>query len=308
MPPRSTLKYDLALLFAVLVWGINFVVIKAALGVMHPHVLNALRFLVSALVLGALYVWRQRRAGDPLLAPLRRHGRVLFGLGMLGFFFYQLSFIIGADLTTAGNAALIMASAPLWTAVFGHFARLEELRGGAWMGLLATFAGAALIVVGGTRSIDFSDETFVGNLLMVGAALLWGAYTAFSRPMTRRVTPTAVTFLGLLMALPFLLALSVPYVGDVEWERVTGWIWVAIVFSGGLSIGLAVVIWNAAVKHVGPSQTAVYGNLVPVVALISGALFLNEHIGPAQIGGGALILGGLLLIRRFRSIEPPRTA
>jgi drug/metabolite transporter (DMT)-like permease len=115
----------------------------------------------------------------------------------------------------------------------------------------------------------------------------------------------SISFLGLLFALPFLIALGIPELDTIVWKQVNYWVWIAILFSGGLSTGLAVAIWNAAIKAVGPSQTAVYGNLVPVIALISGYVLLGETITGVQITGGVLILGGLLLMRRSRQ---PRMA
>lgn len=297
---RTDLKSDLSLLFVVLVWGINFVVLKAALDAMPPHALNVFRFTVSVLVLGALYAARQRREGEPFAAPLRRYVWPIAGLGLLSFFFYQLCFIIGVDHTTAGNAALIMASAPLWTAVFGHVLRLDFINGAAWLGLGVTFAGAAVIVVGGAKAIDFSNATFFGNVMMLGGAVLWGAYTALTKPMAKRVSPIGLSFLGLVFAFPLLVGVGVLDFDEVAWAQIDAWVWVAIVFSGGLSTGLAVALWNAAIKQVGPSQTAAYGNLVPVVALVSGVLFLGESVTIIQLLGGALILGGLFLTRRQR--------
>ncbi|MDX1546486.1 MAG: DMT family transporter [Rhodothermales bacterium] len=307
MSRQDTLRYDLGLLFAVLVWGVNFAVIKAALAVMPPHALNLFRFLVSAVVLGGLYAVLQRRDGAPLAAPLRTHRWPLIGLGLLGFFLYQLCFIVGVDHTTAGSAALIMASAPLWTALIGHLRGYEFLTAGAWVGLLGSLAGAAVVVVGGARAIDFSDATFVGNVLMTVAALCWGAYTAFSKPLSRAVRPTGITFYGLLVALPLLIAVGLTEMDAVVWAEVDAWVWGAILFSGGLSTGLAVAIWNGAVKNVGASQTAVFGNLVPVVGLVSGVLFLGESVTAAQGAGGALILGGLVLMRRARRPAPAVT-
>lgn len=298
--PRAPWTYDVALLFAVLVWGVNFAVLKAVLDVMPPHALNVLRFMVSLVVLGGLYVVFQRRAGAPLAAPLRRFAGPLFGLGLLGFFVYQVSFIIGVDHTTAGNAALIMASAPIWTALIGHVAGSEYLSTGAWLGLLLSLAGAAVIVVGGAEVLDLSDDTLVGNLLMVAAAACWGAYTAFSKPLSRHVSPTAISFFGLAFALPLLLGVGLPAMDEVAWERTGVLVWAALVFSGGLSTGLAVVIWNAAVRQVGAAQTAIYGNLVPVVGLASGVILLGESVRWAQLAGGALIVGGVVLMRRAR--------
>jgi len=298
-------KNDLALLFTILVWGFNFPVIKATLAVMHPHAMNVFRLSVSALALGILHYARQRHREETFFAPLRTHGWQIIGLGLLGYLCYQFCFIVGVNNTTAGSAALIMASSPLWTAVFGHVFRFDVLRRTAWVGLLITLAGAAVIVGGGARAIDFGDASFFGNLLMLAGAVFWGAYTAFSKPLSRHITPLGITFLGLLFALPFLYALGLPYMSTIQWGNVDGWVWSAILFSGGLSTGIAIVLWNQAVKHVGPALTAVFGNLVPVVALFSGMWLLDETVTPVQLAGGALILGGLFVIRRTRQPVVP---
>lgn len=305
MPRSSETKSDLALLFTVLVWGFNFPILKAALAVMPPHAMNVFRLSVSALALGGLYVAQQRKAGASFFAPFRTHGWPIFGMGLLGFLLYQYCFIVGIDKTTAGSAALIMASSPLWTAVFGHVFRFDFLRPAAWLGLLTTLMGAVIIVLGSAEEIDFSNAAFLGNVIIVAAAVFWGAYTAFNKPLSRHVTPVSISFLGLLVALPFLYALGLPYFDDVVWDGITVWIWLAIIFSGGLSTGIAVALWNTAVKQVGPSNTAAYGNLVPLIALFSSAVFLGERIALAQLAGGAFILGGLVIMRRHRL---PRTS
>ena len=302
MARSADLKQDLSLVLVTLIWGFNFPIIKIVLEVMHPHAMNVFRLWAAALALGIVHYVYQKRAGASFFAPLRTHGWPLLGLGLVGYLFYQLAFIIGVNNTTAGSAALLLSSAPLWTAIFGNIFGFDALRPLAWLGLLAALAGAVVIVLGSTKTIDFSNATFFGNAVMLIAAIFWGAYTAFSKPLTRHITPAAITFLGLLYALPFLTGLGVFYFDTVEWDQLNGWIWLAIIFSGSLSTGLTVVVWNAAVKRVGPSQTAVYGNLVPVVALFSGAWLLGESITFVQIAGGLLILGGLFLMRRARRL------
>lgn len=297
---RSSLKYDLALGFVVCVWGVNFAVIKAALAVMHPHVMNVFRFLVSFVVLGGLYAWHQRSTPTSFFAPIRAGGIQLAAMGILGYFLYQFCFIVGVDNTTAGSAALIMASAPLSTAVVGRIWGLERLQVRTWGGLLAMAIGVLVIVLGGTKTVTFGPTTLFGNVLMAGAALLWGTYTAFSKPISNEHAPISIAFFGLMFALPLLIGISVPYFETIAWSEVTVWIWLAILFSGGLSTGLAMAIWNTAVKQVGASQTAAYGNVTPVVGLLSGILLLGEPFSWTQGLGGLLILAGLLIVRRYR--------
>ena len=68
--------------------------------------------------------------------------------------------------------------------------------------------------------------------------------------------------------------------------------------SGGLSTGIAYLLWNLAVHHVGPSQTAIFSNLVPFVALLAAFVLLGDPITLLQLAGGVLIIGGLVLMRR----------
>src|SRR5690606_29623894 len=90
MPPPRSGRPDLALLITVLIWGLNFPIIKVALGPMPPFVVNALRFSVSAAVLGALYAVKARGRAGGFWEPMRAHGRTIIGLGLLGYVTYQL--------------------------------------------------------------------------------------------------------------------------------------------------------------------------------------------------------------------------
>ena len=296
----STTKSDAALLFVVVVWGINFPVLKAALSVMHPHVINIFRFVVSAAALGGLYAIQQQATSfKDFWKPLRSHAWQIAALGLLGYVIYQLCFIIGVNNTTSGSAALIMTSSPLWTALLGRIAGYERLAMRAWLGLGISLIGTIIVVLAASSDVALGGSLY-GNLIMLAGAVLWGAYTAFNKSVVHDVSPTGATFFGILVALPFLIGIGIPYLDTVEWSRVTWWVWAAIVFSGGLSTGIAFAIWTTAVKNVGASNTAVYSNLVPFVALLGGVLFLDEAVTWAQLAGGVLIIGGLVMMRRVR--------
>jgi drug/metabolite transporter (DMT)-like permease len=291
---------DASLLLAVVIWGLNFPILKAALEVMHPHAINVFRFTISTAVLGIVYARRRRGSGDGFFAPLREHPWMIAGLGILGFVLYQLFFIIGVANTAAGTAALIMASAPVWTAFAGATFRTEFLRPLAWIGLAVSLGGTAIVVMGGVSGL--APGTLFGNVLMLGAALFWGLYTALSRPALRMVSPIGLSFFGLLVGLPILWAIGMPYILTTDLASVDLWVWLAIIYSGALSTGIAVIFWNSAIREVGASQTAVYNNLVPFVALLFSFLILSEPVTVVQIVGGGLIVGGLVLMRRVRSV------
>jgi drug/metabolite transporter (DMT)-like permease len=305
MPFSRSQRSDLALLLVVFIWGINFPIIKLALEPMPPYVVNAFRFAVSAVVLGAIHGWRTRDEPGGFFAPVREHGWTVVGLGMLGYVLYQWCFIVGVDATSAGSAALIISSSPVWTAVIARVIGMEILPFGAWGGLALSLAGTALVILAGHASPDFANDTLFGNGLMLLGAILWAAYTVFSRPVLKAgVSATGLAFFGILVSLPVLWGLGLSEIGQVDWAAVDATVWLALLFSGGLSTGLAYALWNTAVQRVGPSQTAIYNNLVPVFALSSGVVLIGEGVTVYQLLGGALILGGLFLMRRARRRVP----
>ena len=291
---------DLLLLLVVLVWGLDFSVLKWALAVMHPHVANALRFAVSAGVLGAVYGVRCWWTGTSFFGPIRANWQAVIPLGLLGFGAHQSAFVVGLNHTTAGSAALIMATNPLWTAVLGWALGTEPLGRGGWGGLLVALTGAGLVIAAGATSGAVGSGTLFGNGMMLVAAMLWGGYTALAKQLVDQASILATTFFGVLAALPVLFAVGVVYEPTVAWGAVDRWVVGALLFSGGLVVGLMFVLWNQGVRRVGSSNTAVYYYLVPVVALIAGVVILGEPITLLQVTGGGLIIGGLVLVRRAR--------
>ncbi|MFB6219195.1 MAG: DUF502 domain-containing protein [Halobacteriaceae archaeon] len=198
------------------------------------------------------------------VASVRRRAWRVAGLGVVGYFLFPVAFLLGVDGTTAGNAALIMASAPLWTDAISRLAGLEVLGRRAWAGLLVAAAGTAVVVVGSAPRLALSSDVLVGNAFMLAAAALWGAYTVFNRSVLEDVEPLAFTLFGLLAALPLLHALALPGYLSLRAGAVGAAVWAGIAYAGTLATGLAFVWWNTSVKAVGPSRTGAYNNLVPL--------------------------------------------
>ena len=296
----SNYRHDLSLLGVVLIWGLNFPILKVVLRDMDPHVLNLFRLWISVFALGLMHLAHQRRAAQPFFAPMRAHFWKLCVLGIIGYFLYQVCFIEGLFRTTTGSAALIIATAPVWTAVLASRLRIEVIRPAEWLGIGATIAGAAIIIAGGREAVQFGAETHKGNLIMVLASICFGTYTTLCKPLTRSVNPSGIALMALLFALPFLSVVGLSNLHRVNWEALTGWHWAVIVYSGSLSTGVTIALWNNAVRAVGAAHTSVYANLVPVIALLLGATLLGEPVTGLQILGGGFILGGLYFVRRQR--------
>lgn len=294
-PPLYRYRYELALLATVVIWGANVPFLKIALREVSTAEANAIRFTFGTAALGLLAIRELRRTGRSFVEVLRRHGRALAGLGLIGYFLYQEAFIFSLSKTSSASAALLMATAPLWTALFSHFGGLQRLRGAGWGGLLVALLGTALVA---TARHATGHDSALGNGVMLLAALAWSIYTTLNGRMKRLVPPGTSAFVGMLVALPCLYLVSALTPGWRPLMSLSTEAWLTLIFSGTFSVGLTFAVWNAAIAHVGPTTTAAFGYLSPLVAALVGFMLLGEPITRYHVIGGVLLLGGLIWMRR----------
>lgn len=291
--PRPDRATDVGLLVLTLVWGMNFAVVKGALVVIPPMAFNALRFPLAALT-----VYLVLRFRGPLVLPERRDWLRILVLGLAGNGIYQLLFIQGLDRTTAGNTALLLATVPVWAALLAAVTREGTLDRWVAGGIVATLGGMLLVVLGGPAELSLGGETLVGDLMAVGAAVLWASYTVGSRGLILRYGSVAVTAWTLWSGTVMLILLGIPELMTLPWAEVpllAGW--GAVVFAGVLALGLSYLLWYRGVHRLGSARTATYANLVPVVALLTAWIVLGEIPTAVQIVGAGIILAGIVLAR-----------
>jgi drug/metabolite transporter (DMT)-like permease len=275
----------------VLVWSANFVVVKAVIGVLGPLTFTTARYGVAALTLFLLMRWRFGEVRRPRGYTLR-----LLALGMLGFGAYQVLWTVGLTRITAGDSALIIAAAPVATALLAGAVGLDRLTAPKLAGALTAFAGVAIVIgFGAGLSLGAS---LVGDALTLAAALLWATYTVIGTRVLRHVDPltaTAWTVLGgLLLLVPFgIVDFLVAPPASFPPAAIAG-----IVYSGALAAGVANVLVFNAIRLIGPTRASAMQLLVPAGAVALGALLLGEPVGPAQVLGGLVIVLGVALTRR----------
>lgn len=291
---------DAGLLAIVLIWGFNFPIMKAALDQVPPLAFNALRFPMAAATLAVLLRLQGRR-----LVPRRRDWGKVALLGGLGHVVFQICFIYSLDLTLTGNAALLLATSPVWVVLLGTAMGRERFNPWALWGSLITLGGMALLIAGGSGDSEggggpTGGGNRFGDLLMVGAAASWALYTVLGRRAVKRHGALEVTGWATWAGAPLIVAAGMPDLWRLGLGSVTPAAWAAAAYAGVLAVAVAYFLWYRAVGAIGQSRTAVYQNLVPVVALAAAWLWLDETLGSAQWAGAAVILAGLLVARRKR--------
>jgi drug/metabolite transporter (DMT)-like permease len=289
--PSRLGAFDAAMLTVVLIWGCNFSVTKGAFGELPPLAFTAVRFAAATALL--LPLTRRLEGGGPL--PRGSLGR-LVALGVVGNTLYQLGFVLGLARTTASNSALLLSSMPAVVAVLAGMLGVERVTRRVGWGIAVASAGVALVVA--ASGVGFSDATLTGDLLTLGAVLCWAAYTLGLRTLPPGVTPLRVTAVTTAAGTPGLLLAGVPELAATDLAAVGVRAWGALAYSTYLSLVVAYLLWNRSVKAVGPSRTAAYMCLTPLVAVAAAWLLLGEVPVPRQGAGAALIIAGVWLTRQ----------
>ena len=301
-PDRSGLAVEASLLLTAVVWGLNFPVLKVALRELSPLVVNAVRFPLAALVVAVLLRAQGRR-----LIPRHRDWPQVVALGVLGHFAYQLCFVYGLSWTLAGNAALLMATTPVWVVCLAGLLREERFSLRALCGALVTLAGTVVLVVngaGGEAGAAGAGATLRGELVVLAGVIIWAAYTVLIGRSVKRHGALEVTGWTFWAASPFIFLAGVPSMWTGDLGSVSAGAWAAVAYSGILTVGLGYFAWYRAVGAIGQSRTAIYANFVPVVTFAGAWLWLGESPTAAQLGGTVVVLAGLAVARRGRGARP----
>ena len=281
---------DLSLIGMALIWGVNFSVVKYGTSLVDPLAYNGLRVAIAAVVLIAIVLV----VGAPL--PSRRTMLALLGLGALGNGVYQFFFVEGIARTSASDTALVVAASPALIALIGRVRGVERVSRRGVAGIILSIAGIALVVYGSARQVS-GRSSLIGDLLVLCGALSWSVYTVFLKPYTERVPGfqlAAITMMG--GAVP-LLVMAAPAMIRANWSGVPLGGWVAVLYSGVGALVIAYYFWYRGVRVIGPTRTAMYTNLQPVIAVLVAWMMLGETPTSWQGIGAACIMGGLLLTR-----------
>jgi len=273
-----------------LIWGVNFIVVKAAMRDIPPLAFNSLRYAVATVTLMAVF----RFSGARL--PERADVARFVMIGLLGHVIYQVGFIEGIARTRAGNAALLMAAVPVQTAVLSHFTGHQRLRPRDVAGLLLGVAGITAIVLGSGAAVAFGS-TVTGDLIVLAATVCWSVYSILSKPLADRYGPRTVTAWMSVIGFVPLTLLALPSFAAMDWHAVSSRAWSGVVFSALGALVLAYLIWTRGIQRLGPARTAMYSNFTPVVAMLAAWGFLHETPTPWQVGGAAGIFTGIWLTR-----------
>lgn len=267
-------------LVVIVVWGMNFVVIKVGLDHMPPMLLGALRFMLAAFP-AILFIKRPQMPLRWLLA----YGTTI-SLAQFAFLFSAMK--VGMP---AGLASLVLQSQAFFTLFFAVMFLGERLRVANLVGLLISAGGLLVIGMQGDRSM-----TLAGFVLTICAASMWALGNIVTRKVGQVNLVGLVVWGSLIPPIPF-FALSLWLEGPEAIEgALRGFDMSAMLVLTYLAFGATILgygLWSRLLSRYPANTVAPFSLLVPVVGLTSTAVLLDEHLGMLQAIGALLVMVGL---------------
>jgi drug/metabolite transporter (DMT)-like permease len=286
----------MSLILPVLFWGLSFISTKIVLEEMPPVTIAFMRQLIAIipllLIIIAMRVSLRIKPLDLLL---------LAGSSFFGIVLYFLFENNGLKYTTAASASMIVAAVPVFTFISDSLLFKAKLGIRAFLCIIFSIAGVYLVVSVNGR-LDFSSETFNGNMLIVGAMLSWVIYTIMSRRLMSAYSTLSITLyqtaLSSIILIPFLLPET------RFWRPISLYALLNLIYLGVLCSAVSYFTFLYAIKQFGATISSAFLNLIPVVTVIGGYFILSEKLHPIQYIGMFLILASLYMLNRKRSASP----
>ena len=275
-------------LITIIVWGTTFISTKMLLKDFSPVEILFFRFIMGYAALWAIY--------PKFLKSKSWHEEITFAMaGVSGVTLYFLFENIALIHTLASNVGIIVAVAPMFTALLAHnLLEGEKMEFRFLMGFLVAIVGIALVIFNGNFILKLNP---IGDILAVLAALTWAVYSILMKKISafgyNMIQCTRRVFLyGLLFMLPALLIFD----RDLNFSGFKSLPNVFHIFYLGLGASAACfVTWNWAVGVLGAVKTSTYIYLVPLVTIVMSALFLGEKMTWMALLGTALTLVGIYI-------------
>ena len=280
----------------VLCWASAFPAIRIAVRGYTPVEIAFLRALSATLVLGSIGF------AQGMSLPRLRDLPAFAALGLIGHSLYTAVLSQGQARVPAAMASFLVASAPVWMVLIGRLTGSAKLPRQALAGMTLSLFGVLLIAIGRMGALTVNASA----LIVVGAAILQAIYSLGQRPLFARYSGLEIVtfsaFFALVCFLPF------GWSAFVRSAQVPPSLLLSAVFLGIVPTSLGYWAWAETNRHLPVDVAGAFLYLVPAVVLILAWLILGEKLACSSLVGGVLVVAGVILVQRRRSLPSGRSS
>ena len=293
---------DWALLLACnFMWSSQFVLVKLVQDDVGPLFTTAGPMLAATLLLIPLAVpslVRRWVTGPDARPPSSSHVAGFIALGILGQVVGQLSATWGVRISLASNAALLMLTLPVVTALMAFVVLRERMTLTRWVGFVLALVGTVICSTRDVQGFDLGGGYLLGNALIFVSVMGSAFYNVYSKKLLQDYGALEVLFLSYvavcLVLIPLTLALEpqIPQQLAVASSRT----WVGLALSAVFQYGLSMIIFLTVLTRLDATQAALSNYMIPVFGLGLAWLVLNEKLTLWGMAGGALVLASTWMV------------
>lgn len=280
----TNLKAHLLLTFTVICWAINFIGVKVVFHSAPPAGVALMRLIFVSVFFVVVALLRK----EPLKYPPGLAPRILLQ-GFLAFGIYMILFLEGLNQTSPGTAAIIMAAAPILTAILSVVLKYEKFRPGLFVGAIFAFAGVGITMF----FANAKESTMLGSLLVLVSACVWAVSVNVLKPILKEVSPFRAMTLSLPGAFCALLPYGIVSLSHFQWQTMTPVWWLWFFHIAIMSSGFAFVTYYAGIHLLGTGRAVMYHYFVPPLTVILSYLILGSPMHWQQWAGMLVIIGGV---------------
>lgn len=293
----------LLLMTVTIFWGTSYVAAKIGMRELLPLNLAIVRFVIASLSFGLILFLKK---GNSRID--RKDIPQFFMLGFLAITFFYYIHFTGLQYTTSTNAGLIMATTPVFAALFCILTKKEKVNNRSMLGICIAFIGVLLVISQGQISGLFHQKTFLGDSLIVLNALIWAWFTLKGKTVLEKYSPfiamAYIHIFGAILLLPFAFLPTV-FVETTLLQQLPTVSWTTLLVSAYLAIFCSVYsyfIWYLGISKIGAVKTAIFNYFNPIMATLSGILFFDDKLTIYIVLGGLLVIVGVYITNQKTSI------
>ena len=269
-----------------LIWGLNWVIMKTANNYFPPILFVTWRFGTGALFLLAFAYLRK----IPL--PQKKFLPYIFLTGLLMIVLNNIAAQVGMKTISAGMAAVLNYTAPLWTAILAHFTLNERLTKVKCFGIFLAILG--LYVLMGLQGVEDLHAAFI---IILGAMVMGVSNIIVKLRLSKCDMVQLTTWQMVFGALVLIIYTSLVPQGEINWGLPAV---LCVIYNGALASALAFFLWNYVLTHIEASSASIATLVAPIVGVLGGVVILGEPFTLQIVLGIVLIFAGILIVVRKR--------
>jgi drug/metabolite transporter (DMT)-like permease len=274
---------------------------EVALKEMSPISFSVSRFAMGGLALFLVmylqYRYEVRRTSGPvsfLPKIKRKHWPRLLLISVIGATLAPWLGIEGLGLTHGARASLWLALGPAVSTYCGYLFRTERMGMYGYIGIVLAVIGTVILAWDGLRP---AQGYWLGDLILIVALILTVIELHLIKPLARQYGPVPVVAIRTAIGCSLYILIASPDLVEVTWSSLGHWTWIAILAGGAIGVGVGQWAKVRALKVLGPTQVVLYGNMVPIAALLIAWLSIGENPSHLEVVSAVFIITGAILIQ-----------